>query len=153
MVFINQSNPMYAMNRDEGKDDVNLNLELEKKGEAAAIALEEKGQVDKKKKKNNIREISLVEVFLIPGTLLTCVLLSSYAWIPTVAATYEVTLSGCDPKSYSVQASWPDPSASYYAADSYTNITANSAWYFNQNPCVGWVFNRLKGFCQWQLQK
>ena len=90
MVFINQSNPMYAMNRDEGKDDVNLNLELEKKGEAAAIALEEKGQVDKKKKKNNIREISLVEVFLIPGTLLTCVLLSSYAWIPTVAATLQL---------------------------------------------------------------
>jgi hypothetical protein len=27
------------------------------------------------------------------------------------------------------------------------NITTNAEWYFNEEPCVGWVFNSLKGFC------
>ncbi len=56
----------------------------------------------------------------------------------------QVTLSNCNTKNYNNLASWPTASAEYYKN---SNITANSDWYFNQQPCVGWVFNTKKGLC------
>jgi hypothetical protein len=88
--------------------------------------------------------------------LTVSVLISVFAWAP--GAWYDLRIKDCDMSVYNqvqnnaaagkTASVWPVATADYYKSWQPTlNITANSDWYVNQSPCLGWQFDSVSGIC------
>lgn len=98
-------------------------------------------------KKPDISPFALSMIIFKPTFLMVAlILLSIYSFSATNASRFRVNLTECDASNYAAGASWPPATAPYYA-HSFSDINAESSWYYNTDPCLGWVFNAKKGLC------